>query len=132
MRRSGTPMVVVWASTKPPGGGALRGRPGATGWVLEGSLVRRFKPGPAFISYRIETDLGWKTRRVRAEQVLRGEHRTLELQAKGGKWYLDGKAEGGLAGCVGVDLGASPATNTLPIKRARPRVGRGRSWRQPG
>ncbi len=37
--------------------------------------------------------------------------------------YVNGRRDGGLDDCEDVDLGATPVTNTLPIKRARPRVG---------
>ena len=56
---------------------------------------------------------------------LRGfETRTvaLERDAKG-NWTVDGVAVKALKGCTDVDLGCSPSTNTLPIRRLRLGVG---------
>ena len=123
MKRVGAPRVVVWASSRPPGVERCTISREASGWVLTGSLVRRFRAGPASISYGIETDLGWKTSAAHVEQFLRGERLTLELKARDSRWYLEGKEASELDGCTDIDLGASPVTNTLPIKRARPRIG---------
>ena len=52
---------------------------------------------------------------------LRGfEQRTIALarDAKGA-WTIDGKPARALKGCTDVDLGCSPSTNTLPIRRLR-------------
>ena len=91
--------------------------------TLRGHLVRRFREGPAAISYVIETGLGWKTKAVRVDQFLGGERRSLQMRAVGSRWYVEGKENGRLRGCTDVDLQASPVTNTLPIKRTTPRVG---------
>ena len=47
---------------------------------------------------------------------------TLERTAKGA-WSVDGSADRKLKGCADVDLGFSPATNTLPIRRLRLGIG---------
>jgi hypothetical protein len=46
----------------------------------------------------------------------------LERDAKG-KWTVDGAVDKALKGCTDVDLGCSPSTNTLPIRRLRLGVG---------
>ena len=46
----------------------------------------------------------------------------LERSAKGA-WTLNGAAARGLKGCTDVDLGCSPSTNTLQIRRLRLAVG---------
>ncbi|MEA2520045.1 MAG: uncharacterized protein QOF49_2125, partial [Chloroflexota bacterium] len=47
---------------------------------------------------------------------------TLERNAKGA-WTVDGAAVRSLRGAADVDLGCSPSTNTLPIRRLRLGVG---------
>jgi hypothetical protein len=93
------------------------------GWALTGTIVRRFKEGAALISYTIETDSRWKTRRASINQILAGGNRSLGVEVKRSHWFVNGKDAKRLAGCVDVDLQASPVTNTLPIKRVRPKVG---------
>ena len=43
---------------------------------------------------------------------------TLERDAKG-NWNVDGARASALKGCTDIDLGCSPSTNTLPIRRLR-------------
>ena len=47
---------------------------------------------------------------------------TLTRDAKG-NWTVDGVAAPTLKGCIDVDLGCSPSTNTLPIRRLRLGIG---------
>ena len=123
MREGDTPRQVVWTSSKPPGVEFCTVRRRASGWVLGGSVVRRFKEGAAVITYVIETDPGWRTRKVTVEQVLDGRRRTLEMALRRSRWLVEGTEDSGLRGCIDVDLQASPVTNTLAIKRAALRVG---------
>jgi hypothetical protein len=37
--------------------------------------------------------------------------------SQGRRWVIDGEHRGELNGCVDIDLGWTPATNTLPIRR---------------
>lgn len=114
---------MVWAGSKPAGVERCVVSRTASGWLLEGSLVRRFRAGPAAVNYLVETDPGWATKGVHVEQVILGERRSLQIEVKESRWYVQGREDGRLRGCADVDLGASPATNTLPIRRTRPGVG---------
>lgn len=118
-----SPRTVVWASSNPPGVERCSVSRGPSGWVLEGHLVRHFKGGTAAISYRVDADPSWKTRGAHVEQYLGGDRRSVDLKAGRSGWYVQGNLVDGLKGCLDVDLGASPVTNTLPIKRARPKIG---------
>ena len=57
------------------------------------------------------------------EQLYRGRRRTLQLKVRGTRWFVNGKEDRRFRKCHDVDLNASPVTNTLPVKRARLRVG---------
>jgi hypothetical protein len=81
---------------------------------------------PIEISYRVDCDGRWHTRRVRVEVVdtETGSDRLVEFTTNGeGRWVLHGESRPDLTGCVDVDLGFSPSTNTLPIRRLRLDVG---------
>ena len=56
---------------------------------------------------------------------LRGfETRTVALERSAkGAWSVNGAATRGLKGCTDVDLGCSPSTNTLPIRRLKLAIG---------
>ena len=103
-----------------------------TGMLEHGSLVGDGTPAPALrgivlpqdepieISYRVDCDGRWHTRRVRIDVVdtETGSDRMIEFTADGaGRWILHGESRPDLHGCLDVDLGFSPSTNTLPIRR---------------
>jgi hypothetical protein len=79
---------------------------------------------PVRVEYRVLTDAAGATTGVHVRD-LRGfaqRQRTLARDAKG-NWTLDGSTAKALKGCIDVDLGCSPSTNTLPIRRLRLAVG---------
>jgi len=46
------------------------------------------------------------------------------IQSEGpGRWRVDGRSDANLAGCLDVDLGFTPATNLLALRRLALRVG---------
>ena len=67
---------------------------------------------------------GAQYRRAHVRDLRGFEQRTLVLErdSKGG-WSVDGTSVRGLKGATDVDLGCSPSTNTLPIRRLRLGVG---------
>jgi hypothetical protein len=53
-----------------------------------------------------------------------GSDRLIDFTTDGtGRWVLHGESRPDLHGCVDVDLGFSPSTNTLPIRRLDLAVG---------
>ncbi len=67
--------------------------------------------------YEVECDEDWQTLRVNVVRRIGSDSRSVRLTNDAGRWRT---AEGdlpALAGCMDVDLGASPCTNTLPIRR---------------
>ncbi len=123
MKGNETPREVVWASAKPPGVEYCTVRSGTHGWVLGGTIVRRLDGRAAVITYLIETDSRWKTKRVKVGQLLDGKASSLKIEVKGSRWFVQGREKKRLEGALDVDLEASPVTNTLPIRRTRMKVG---------
>lgn len=88
-------------------------------WVLRGTILVVEQNAPAEARYEIVCDAGWRTQQ--AKVWLRDDHgdRSLSLMSKNARWHVNGKVDQKLTGCVDVDLGWSPSTNTLPIRRLR-------------
>jgi hypothetical protein len=85
----------------------------------------RLRPGvPVRVEYRVMADGAGLTSAVHVRDQRGFETRTIALtrDARGG-WTLDGKAAPALKRCTDVDLGCSPSTNTLPIRRLRLGIG---------
>jgi hypothetical protein len=102
-------------------------RRGASGWTLRGTIVLVHEGAPFEAGYEVSCDETWVTRAVAVD--LRGPEgdRTLSLTAEDERWYDDGVEREALRGCVDVDLGWSPSTNTLPIRRLDLAVGQERA-----
>lgn len=113
-----------WKSTKPVGSEYCAVERMGSGWYLTGTLARRIKEGTMAATYAIRTDRGWRTREARVERLIDGRHAEVSLEAGWGRWLVNGRERDDLKACLDVDLGASPVTNTLPIKRTGLAVGK--------
>ena len=87
----------------------------APGFRLSGTAILAAEGAPYIVEYAVGVDVDWRTRSV---DVTCNEI-TIELTADGnGSWSIPG-----FEGCIDVDLGFTPATNTLPIRRLALNVG---------
>jgi hypothetical protein len=84
--------------------------------VADGVVIGDCGDGPFGCSYRICCDNAW---RVRSVEVHVAGSASLVLTSDGsGHWHDgDGAAQPQLAGCIDVDIAATPFTNTLPVRR---------------
>ena len=93
------------------------------GLELEGIVVVTLDGKPLIVWYTVRCDEDWGTRDL--EVTVRSGARMwqLRLKARDGRWD---SADGPLAaieGAVDVDLGVTPSTNTLPIRRLELEIG---------
>lgn len=86
----------------------------ADGIVVGEDAARRFG-----CSYRICCDAHWQVRSVEVH-VAGGASIVLTSDGRGNWRDGDGLAQPRLAGCIDVDISATPFTNTLPIRRLGP------------
>ena len=95
-----------------------------TGLSLVGTVLGAESGLPLRIEYRVIADGAGLTTAAHVRDLRGFEQRalTLDRSAKG-VWSVNGKVDRKLKGCTDVDLGCSPATNTLPIRRLRLGVG---------
>ena len=89
----------------------------AAGWRLTGQLEVE-ETERAQLSYVIECEPAWRTRRAVVTASVAGASRRFEFAADGqGKWTLNGSPLAPVEGALDIDLGFTPATNLLPIRR---------------
>ena len=89
-----------------------------SGWRLTGNLEVEESGVAAKLRYAVECDAQWRTRSALIEGRAGGKAVCYALAADGaGHWTRDGTAQPHLDGAMDVDLGFTPATNTLPIRR---------------
>jgi len=99
-----------------------------SGLSLVGTVLGTEDGVPVRIEYRVLTDADGMTTAAHVRDLRGFEQRTLTLarDAKGG-WTVDGLPARPLKGCSDVDLGCSPSTNTLPIRRLHLGIGAART-----
>jgi len=104
------------------------------GWRIAGTVLAAVEGEPARIEYAIALDDDWSTREVTidSQRGLDPRHERLRLTVDPEqRWYVERDTVGGsaaeeiaaLRGLIDVDLGFSPMTNTLPIRRLAPAIG---------
>jgi len=113
----------VWRRLDSPGFEASRLRRGTRGWVLEGVAVFVAEE-PCRLDYRIRMDAAWRTRDAQVNGWVGGRSLSIDVDVDAnGKWVQNDVECAAVAGCIDVDLGFSPSTNTLPIRRLDLAVG---------
>jgi hypothetical protein len=122
---------ILWRSEELESSDHFVARVTPAGWRFDGTLVAPIEDEPAHIRYSLELDRGWLTRRAEvAITVGAGDARVISFETDGqGHWKVEGASIDGqeLEGCLDVDLGFSPATNTLQVRRLGLEVGESRT-----
>jgi uncharacterized protein len=86
-------------------------------WKLRGTIVAFAGDAAAEARYEITCDAGWRTGHAQVWLISEGREQTLEIRAEGGQWFANGREIESVRGAADIDLGWSPSTNTLPIRR---------------
>jgi uncharacterized protein len=95
-----------------------------TGLSLVGTVLGADGGLPVRVEYRVLADRAGLTTAAHVRDLRGFETRTLALERTAkGAWTVNGAAARALKGCSDVDLGCSPSTNTLPIRRLNLAVG---------
>ncbi|HET9226087.1 MAG TPA: putative glycolipid-binding domain-containing protein [Thermoanaerobaculia bacterium] len=113
-----------WRRLDVPGHEEARVARTVIGWRLTGQLDVEDEGVAARLRYVIDCDAEWRTRSALIEGEANGHPIRFALSADGmGNWKLDGSPVPEIAGAIDVDLGFTPMTNTLPIRRLALAVG---------
>jgi hypothetical protein len=113
-----------WRKLDHPGHDSCRLFHLSNGWRLSGAAVFWDEGRPCHLDYEVATDAEWRTRRARVVGYV--GNRAIDLRintATGGHWKVGGEVQGNIAGCPDVDLGFTPATNLIAVRRLSLKVG---------
>ncbi|WP_265518675.1 putative glycolipid-binding domain-containing protein [Nitratireductor luteus] len=113
----------IWRRLDTPGHDAARLVRSGAGYLLAGTAVFLHPKGPACIRYRVHVDHEWNTIDGHVEGFVAGETVRHEIGRDGDCWRLDGRKMPDTAPLRDLDLGFTPATNLLQLRRAGPRLG---------
>lgn len=112
--------IVMWSNLGIDGIDRCELRRTTEGYLLKGALLGLLPDGrrPIEARYEIHCDEHWRTHRALIEQTIARDRRSLRLSSESlGRWHGDGRELPELSGCIDIDLGLTPATNTIPIRR---------------
>ena len=113
-----------WRKLDHPGFDSCRLLRLSTGWCLTGAAVFWDEGRPCHFHYEVLADAAWRTRRATVAGYL--GNRAIELRinaASDNRWRVGGEVQNTVSGCVDVDLGFTPATNLIALRRLSLKVG---------
>ncbi|HUR00807.1 MAG TPA: putative glycolipid-binding domain-containing protein [Gemmatimonadaceae bacterium] len=117
-------IAMMWQRLDAPGHEVATLRPLEGGWLLEGTVLVANEERPCRLVYVIRCDFEWRTSRVEVHGEIGNASVRLELtRSTDSEWNANGQHMRNVAGCLDIDLGFTPATNLLPIRRLRLGVG---------
>jgi len=116
--------TILWRRLDLPGHDTAVLLQSPDGWHLSGVAVLAESDQPCRLEYEIACDSHWLTRRCSIHGYVGATTVALDVaRSDTGEWTVGGALATSLTGCDDVDLGFSPATNLLPVRRLGLAVG---------
>jgi len=119
-----TDPTILWRRLDLPGHEAARLSREGSQWRLAGTAVLAHEQRPCRLDYVILCDAGWRSVSGTVTGWIGPEPVAIELSVDAaGRWRLNGVERPAVDGCIDLDLGFSPSTNLLPIRRLELAIG---------
>lgn len=116
--------MILWHRLDSPGHESAAITQQRNRWNLAGVALFSYHGRSCRLDYEIECDLAWGTRDVSVRGQLGEAPVSLVLSRDGANaWMVNDVMVSALQGCIDVDLGFSPSTNLLPIRRLHLPIG---------
>jgi hypothetical protein len=116
--------MIAWRRLDLPGHEIATIIPDADGWRVDGVALLVESGRPCRLEYEIRCDARWTTQRCGIRGHVGGQPVSLEIERSStAVWSIGGVEVPALESCEDIDLGFSPATNLLPIRRLALPVG---------
>jgi hypothetical protein len=110
--------VMLWRRFDLPGHEIATLEDLGEGWKISGTAIFASEQGPCKLDYAVSCDPGWQTKAAQISGIVGGNRVSLIVSADAERrWHLNGVECGAVQGCIDIDLGFSPSTNLLPIRR---------------
>lgn len=115
---------ILWRRLDRPGHDVCRLDRLGENWQFDGGAAFRHTDGRlAQLHYRLRCDRAWHTQWATVRGWIGGEAIDLSIVRAGNGWKLNDRPVEELGHCVDLDLGFTPATNLLPLRRLHLAVG---------
>jgi hypothetical protein len=117
---AGDDRMIYWRRLDVPGAELARVSQAGREHRIEGTVLVVYAGQPYDLHYSVACDERWRTRRAAIRGTGGGETVRLDILADtAGGWQLNGVDWAPVAGCLNVDLGFTPSTNLLAVRRYR-------------
>jgi hypothetical protein len=109
---------VLWKRVDGSGHDACRFVQAADGWMIEGAAIFLQSGAPVRLFYRLFCDPMWSSVRATVSGWIGDRSIDISIQRKrADRWSVDGRVDTAVAGSQDIDLGFTPASNTIPLRR---------------
>lgn len=109
---------VLWQRLDTPGHDACTLEEVGGGWKLHGCAVFHSDQGPSQLRYCVQCNSGWQALRGQVHGWLGTQPVQWDLMRTAtGSWAVNGQLADQLEGRLDLDLGFTPATNVIPLRR---------------
>lgn len=95
----------------------------ADDWIFRGTILTLAADTAVEARYEILSDHSFRTKSASISLLDPSGERRLKISAQNGRWFENGQENQAVNGAFDIDLGWSPSTNTLPIKRLKLKIG---------
>jgi hypothetical protein len=115
---------IVWRRLDLVGHDAATIMASSDGWHISGVAIVVESERPCCVEYDIDCDESWITRRCSLRGYVGADPVAMIIRRDAkGAWEVNDVDAPNLQGCIDIDLGFTPATNLLPIRRLELGVG---------
>lgn len=115
---------ILWRRLDLPGHDSCCLWKSGDGWQLAGTAIFLFDQQPCLLSYEVNTDSHWKTCTAAISGYVGESIMALAIaRTPNHRWSINGIELQEAAHCVDLDLGFTPATNLIAIRRLSLAIG---------
>lgn len=115
---------ILWRNLDMPGYESCRLTLLGSRWQLAGTAVSAHLQEPCRLDYLVVCGPDWRTESAKVSGWIGSRSVNIQVAADGKRrWVLNGAERPEAAGCIDLDLGFSPSTNLLSIRRLGLAVG---------
>ncbi|KAM3095869.1 putative glycolipid-binding domain-containing protein [Phormidesmis sp. 146-12] len=124
--------IILWRRLDLPGHDGCQLWQSTNGWQLSGTTIFLFNQMPCCLSYEVNTDINWQTSTASVSGhvgksavalTISAPHRQATASAGIEHWSINGLVVAETTGCIDLDLGFTPATNLIAIRRLSLEIG---------
>jgi uncharacterized protein len=115
--------TMLWERLDVPGHDACRLERRNGSWEIRGHAIFEHESKPCSLSYSTTCGVDWRTDRATVTGWLGSELLDLDIRRTGADWSLNDLPQPQVSGCIDLDLGFSPATNLIAIRRLELDIG---------